>query len=281
MKQRLLASVVLAAALGTVLGIAHQTNRVPRLPVPDGVRVETRRLQLQGVTVPVDVYLPAQAGRAPVVLLAHGFTRHRRVLAGWGHRLAQEGLIAVAPNLPFFAAPERNARALVELATQILATRAFGTTAPDSRLVYAGHSMGGFASLLAAARDPRALAWIGLDPVDFAGRGRQALASLRVPALALLAEPGPWNLNGNARAWLDLENPSLTMLRVRGSTHCDPEHPTSRLAEFACGRTDPVRRAVYEHHALALLKRLLFDKPASFATDGDVERLHPMTLPAQ
>jgi hypothetical protein len=71
------------------------------------------------------------------------------------------------------------------------------------------------------------------------------------------------------------------MLRVRGSTHCDPENPTSRLAELACGHTDPARRAVYERHALALLKRVLFNKPASFATDADVETLHPMPIPAQ
>lgn len=273
MKRLRLVAVALAAMLASGLWIAHQANRVPRLPLPDGVRLETRQLQLHGVTVPVDVYLPAQAGRAPVVLLAHGFTRHRRVLAGWGQRLAQEGLIAVTPNLPFFADPERNARALVELATQILATPDFGPTAPDGRLIYAGHSMGGFASLLATAQDPRALAWIGLDPVDFAGLGRDALARLRVPCLALLAEPGAWNLNGNARSWLDLAPPSLTMLRVRGSTHCDPEHPTSRLAELACGATDAGRRAVYERHALALLRRVLFKSPSATPPAADVEIL--------
>ncbi len=273
MKRRLFATVVLAAMLGAMLGMAHQANRVPRLPVPDGLRVETHRLQLEGVTVPVDVYLPAQSGRAPVVLLAHGFTRHRRVLAGWGQRLAQEGVIAAVPNLPFFADPERNARALVELATQILSTPIFGTTAPDGRLVYAGHSMGGFASLLATAQDPRALAWIGLDPVDFAGLGRHALAHLRVPCLALLAEPGAWNLNGNARRWIDLDHPSLTILRVRGSTHCDPEHPTSRLAELACGATDAGRRAVYERHALALLRRVLFQSASAIPAAADVEIL--------
>lgn len=273
MKRLRLVAVALAATLGTVLWLAHQANRVPRLPVPDGVRVETRRLQLQGVTVPVDVYLPTQARRAPVVLLAHGFTRHRRVLAGWGQRLALEGLIAVTPNLPFFADPERNARAFVELATQILATPVFGPTAPDGRLIYAGHSMGGFASLLATAQDPRALAWIGLDPVDFAGLGRDALARLRVPCLALLAEPGAWNLHGNARSWLDVEHPSLTVLRVRGSTHCDPEHPTSRLAELACGRTETGRRAVYERHALALLRRVLFQLNSATPADAEVEIL--------
>lgn len=273
MKRRLLAAALLAATLAVVLGFAHEANRVPRLPTPPGLRVETQRWSLQGETVPVDLYLPAKRERAPVVLLAHGFTRHRRVLAGWGHLLAQQGLIAVVPNLPAFADPERNARALVELADRALAKPALGTTAPEGRLVYAGHSMGGFASLLAAARDPRALAWIGLDPVDFGGRGQQALIDLQIPALALLAEPGPWNRNGNARTWLDLATPSLTVLRVRGSTHCDPEHPTSRLAELACGRTDPQRRAVYERHALALLRHVLFGQPLPTAPEAAVEVL--------
>nr|AAZ32716.1 lipase/esterase [uncultured bacterium] len=273
MRRPLFAATLLAATLAVVLGFVHKANRVPRLPTPPGVRVETQRWSLQGETVPVDVHLPTQATRAPVVLLAHGFTRHRRVLAGWGHLLAQQGLIAVVPNLPAFADPERNARALVELADLVLTKPAFGAIAPDGRLIYAGHSMGGFASLLAAARDPRSLAWIGLDPVDFAGRGRRALAQLQVPALALLAEPDAWNLNGNARAWLDLATPSLTMLRVRGSTHCDPEHPTSRLAELACGRTDPERRTVYERQALALLRHVLFGQPMPAAPEAAVEVL--------
>lgn len=273
MRRPRFAAILLAATLAVVLGFAHKANRVPRLPTPPGVRVETQRWSLQGETVPVDLHLPPQATRAPVVLLAHGFTRHRRVLAGWGHLLAQQGLIAVVPNLPAFADPERNARALVELADLVLAKPAFGATAPDGRLIYAGHSMGGFASLLAAARDPRALAWIGLDPVDFGGRGRQTLTHLQIPALALLAEPDAWNLNGNAGTWQDLATPSLTVLRVRGSTHCDPEHPTSRLAELACGHTDPARRAVYERHALVLLRHLLFGQPMPATPEAAVEVL--------
>jgi hypothetical protein len=60
---------------------------------------------------------------------------------------------------------------------------------------------------------------------------------------------------------------------VRGSTHCDPEHPTSRLAELACGATDAGRRAVFERHALALLRRVLFQSPSALPADAEVEIL--------
>jgi len=57
--------------------------------------------------------------------------------------------------------------------------------------------------LLAAAELPgKAGAWVGLDPVDRDGKGRASAAKVRIPGLALLAEPGPLNTNGNARIML-------------------------------------------------------------------------------
>ncbi len=252
-----------------VIGAAF-ANRVPVLPVPAEVTKRTEKLVLQGKTVPVDFYLPAQFEKAPVVIVAHGFTRHRRVMAGWGHMLAQNGMIAVVPNLPDFADQGVNIRAISQLIEIAHEAGRLKKSEPTGEVALIGHSAGGFGTLIAASRAERVRCWIGLDPVDFNDRGLRAVNQLRVPALMLLAESGAWNRHANALAWLQEADQKLTALRIRGSTHCDPENPTSLLAEIVCGDADASRRAVYERYALALLKQHLFGdaSAASIFTDA-------------
>lgn len=258
--------VPVAVLLAALLVTAGCANRVPGLPVPPGVTKSTEKLMLQGETVPVDLYLPKNISRAPVVIVAHGFTRHRRVMAGWGNLLARHGMITVVPNLPAFADHGRNARAIGEIITLMHEPGRLANPAPSGDVALIGHSAGGFATLLAASRERRVRCWIGLDPVDFMDHGLRAVEGMRTPGLMLLAESGAWNRHANALAWLAPLGSTLTALRVRGSTHCDPENPTSRLAEITCGDTDAVRRAVYERYVLAMLQKHLLDDAAGGVT---------------
>ena len=249
--------------IGLLLGAGH-LNRVPSLPAPPGVIRRTELIMLQGERVPVDLFLPAPARKAPVVIVAHGFTRHRRVMSGWGHRIAENGMIAAVPGLPAFANHARNARAVAELVRHLHRPGGLGPGhEPTGRTGLVGHSAGGFATLLAAAGSDNVHCWIGLDPVDFMDMGLEAVKSLSVPALVLLAEPGAWNRSGNAQQWIGRGAADLMALRIRGSTHCDPENPTSRMAELACGRTDAARRESYERYALAMLRSHLLHDAAS------------------
>ncbi len=238
-------------------------NRVPKLPVPPDVTKRAEKLVLQGKTVVVDFYLPQNVQKAPVVIVSHGFTRHRRVMAGWGILLAQHGMIAVVPDLPFFANQTGNSRAINELIALAHEPGRISGPLLNGDVALMGHSAGGFDSVLAASRARSVRCWIGLDPSDFRGRGLDAMHTMHSPGLMLLAEPGMWNQHANALSWLEKPAASLMALRVRASTHCDPENPTSALAEMVCGRTDAARRAIYERYALAMLKKHLFGDAAS------------------
>ncbi|MFO1486828.1 MAG: hypothetical protein U1F71_25940 [Verrucomicrobiaceae bacterium] len=233
-------------------------NRVPKLPVPPEVTKRTEKLTLQGKDKPVDIYLPQNVGKAPVVIVSHGFTRHRRVMAGWGILLAQHDMIAVVPNLPFFADHVGNSHAIADLISLVHEPGRITNPVPNGDVALMGHSAGGFATLLAATHNKQARCWIGLDPVDFDHRGREAITALRIPSLMLVADSGAWNRWSNALTWLRVNGGPLLALHVRGSTHCDPEFPTSLLAEIACGDTDATRRAVYERYAVAMLRYVLF-----------------------
>lgn len=256
-RRKWIIAALLVAILIAVLYAAHQANRVPFLPVPQGVTKRTEKVALQGETMPVDVYLPATFfEKVPLVIVAHGFSRHRRVMAAWGHAAALNGMIALVPNLPSFSNHERNARAIEDLIRWAQEPGFALEQRTNGEMALIGHSAGGFATLLAAVREPRVRCWIGLDPVDFGDDGVSAVKSLKVPGLMLLAEPGAWNRHGNSLPWL-AACPSLKALRIRGSTHCDPEFPTSHLAEMMCGKTDDARHSTYQHYALSLLRRVM------------------------
>jgi poly(3-hydroxybutyrate) depolymerase len=74
-----------ALVFTALLIAAGCANRVPNLPVPPNVTKRTEKLVLQGQEKPVDIYLPQNVEKAPVVIVSHGFTRHRRVMAGLGN----------------------------------------------------------------------------------------------------------------------------------------------------------------------------------------------------
>jgi dienelactone hydrolase len=237
---------------------------VPAVPLPTGVKHRTEKFTLAGKVVAVDFYLPPWSGPAPVVVVAHGFTRNRRTMAGWGGRLASEGFLAVVPDLPTWADHARNGRALAGLLVKVQAGELPGLPKPSGRAALVGFSAGGFSTLLAAAGNTNVACWIGLDPVAMGRTATQAAESLRIPAFVLRAEPAPWNAHGNARQiFAALPGPAFS-LAVNQATHVDAENPTSRAADWACGQSDPARRGVFGRYLLASLQAGLLGDPAAW-----------------
>ena len=279
MRKWLKRSLFVVLLVAAILAAAAWANRVPNHPVPADIVKRTEKILLQGKEQPVDLYLPKDAQNAPVVIVAHGFSRHRRVMAGWGILLAQNGMIAVVPTLPAFADQARNIRAIHDLIALVHEPGFFGQTTPNGDVALMGHSAGGFDTLIALTGEKCVRCWIGLDPVDFNDHGLRCAKALQIPSLMLLAESGAWNRYANAVPWITANPSSLTALRILGSSHCDPENPTSPLANLICGQTDPERRAVYERYAIAMLRKTLFGDEtagqilAGAATDPKVDVL--------
>jgi len=251
-----LAAVVAAVAL-------YRFLHIPKLPLPAGVTKGTKKLALTGKSVTVDFYLPPTAGPVPVVVIAHGFSRNRKTMAGWGGLLAREGFLVVVPDLPSWADHARNGRALAELLAGVQTGKFIPQPQPSGRAALVGFSAGGFSTLLAAAGNTNVSCWVGLDPVAMGQPATRAAESLRIPCFVLRAEPAPWNANGSARQiFAALLGPAFS-LAVKNATHVDAENPTSRAAEWACGKSDPARREVFGRYLLASLRvGLLHDQGA-------------------
>jgi dienelactone hydrolase len=230
------------------------TNRVSTL---------SRTLTLAGARVEVDFYLPPGVKQAPIAVVAHGFSRSRRNMAGWGELLAAHGFIVAVPDLPAWSNHALNSRGISELFDRLNAGGLVPEPKPTGAGALVGFSMGGLSTLLAAASNSAVQCWIGLDPVDAGQQGVQAAHVLAKPCLVLRADPASWNAHGNARRVIDTLPGPLLALRVDKATHCDCENPTDWMAELACGRTDPARRKLFEGYVLAALRAVFFGDPAS------------------
>lgn len=236
---------------------------VPALPA--GVRKETQQLKLAGRDVAVTLYYPAHRDEAPLVVVAHGFTRSKRYMAGWGADLAGEGFIVAVPTQPALANHPLNGRALAELVAQVRDGSVPLKVKPGKRTALVGFSMGGLTTLLAAARQP-VDAWVGLDPVDMDGTGVAAAKGLTIPCAILRAEPAAWNKHGNARK-IGAALPDLRLsLKVRNATHLDAESPTDLLGQLACGFVDSDRQSTFKRYTIAFLKATLLD-------DGEAQKV--------
>lgn len=220
----------------------------------------------QTVTLPagwadVDIYRPPGAGPAPMVIIAHGFSRSRHNMAGWGRYLAEAGVLAVVPDLPAWSDHERNGRFLAELQAELLSDPDWRSAIDAQRLGLMGFSAGGLASLLAAAELPDLTIWIGLDPVDRGGLGAVAAGRVRARSVVITAEPSACNAHGNARALVDaLLAPDA--YHITGAVHADAEWPGSRWADLACEPATPEGRAAFRRQATSIML-------AAFALEPD------------
>jgi hypothetical protein len=238
----------------------------PASRTPEGVVKSEQKVKLAGKEVAVDFYLPRGLRKAPVVVVAHGFSRSRLNMAGWGSLLASNGIIAAIPDLPAWADHDRNSRAIRELLDRINSKTLVTGPEPSGAGALMGFSMGGLCSLMAAATNGQVSCWVGLDPVDAGQKGAEVAKGLRIPCAVLQAEPSRCNANGNAKQIVAGLSGSLFALRVRNATHTDLEQPTDWLAEVVCGKADPKRHAIFELYALAVLNTVFFRDAPSFAT---------------
>lgn len=140
-----------------------------------------QRVKLTGKEVAVDFYLPEGLKQAPVVVVAHGFSRTRQNMSGWGGLLASNGFIVAIPDLPAWSDHQRNSQAIRKLLDRILSKSLVTEPVPNGNAALMGFSMGGLCTLLASATNDQVRCWLGLDPVDAGRMGAEAAKQLQIP----------------------------------------------------------------------------------------------------
>jgi dienelactone hydrolase len=244
----------------------------------------TIRVELEAGRFPVDLYLPPGDAPVPLVVVAHGFSRQKANMRGWGEHLAAEGFAVAVPTLPAWSDHARNGRAVAQLIEWLLAAQDTAGRLDAKRVGVMGFSAGGLATFLAAGESGRVTIWIGLDPVDRDGLAVRAAPRVRCKTLTLRAEPSACNARGNWAA-VEAAQPSTPgrVLTVNNAVHVDCEWPTDFMAEMACGNSTPQCRAAFVDYATAGLRaELLDDESARGRLDraGEDERVREAAPPA-
>jgi len=214
----------------------------------------------QGSVLATDVHFPAgtaggvdpAAGRCPVIVFGHGFTRSKTSYVNVGSHLATRGFITIVPNLSG-SNHAKNADDLIAMIDWILARDAdpasiFYSRVDQGAIGSSGHSAGGLSAIVAASRDARIRAVAPRDPVDSGGLGVGALADVHVPVGITYSEDSACNANGSARTLYAAASAPKRGVKIVGATHCDPEDPTDILCAFTCGPTNSVRQALYRRY---------------------------------
>jgi hypothetical protein len=228
---------------------------------------ETIHVKLSAGVSDVDIFWPATAVPAPLVIVAHGFFRRRHNMSAWGQHLAKEGFVAAVPDLPAWSDHVRNGRFISDLRAYLCTKESWKQRIDPSRVGLMGFSAGGLASLLSAAEYPGPAIWVGLDPVDWKGIGTKSAPLVDCRAVVLTAEPSSCNSHGNARNIISAL-PHCEHFRVAGAVHVDAEWPTDWLAETVCGRSTDEKRREFHYRATAALHEAFTMQPAAGTEAG-------------
>ena len=159
----------------------------------------TTKVAATGDDVPIHAAYPTAGGPFPVVVFAHGFQIASAQYYGYVKRLASFGYVALAVDYPASFTSVSNVRDAQNLSGALdwVATSAqLAAKAAAAKSGVMGHSRGGKAAVLAAAKDTRFAAVLGLDPVDSkpplgcdavteCPDSRDALATRAIPSLFL------------------------------------------------------------------------------------------------
>jgi pimeloyl-ACP methyl ester carboxylesterase len=189
--------------------------------------------------------LAAPATWTTLVVLLHGLEREREQQRSAAEHLASWGLAVAVPTSCHASLTdldqEANGLDAIELATALGA----------GPVIYAGHSAGGLAAFYAASQDPRAVAFLGLDPTEWQGIAAAAAPGVHMPAYAAIGEPGVCNLDNNFLA-VFAGLPDAAALRVTDADHCDFEEPTDWVCTLPCGTESNARFSDEELHATVM-----------------------------
>jgi dienelactone hydrolase len=224
-RTQLLLVVAVCLALGGLamarLEAARAGLEITPLPVPDGT--------------PATLYRRADAGPAPVVVVAHGFAGSRQLMASFSLTLARAGYLVVAFDFLGHGSnpePMRGDVTTVDGTTRLLMTElarvaeaALALPEADGRLAYLGHSMASDVVVRQAQESPPADATIAVSMFS------EALTATEPPNLLVLVGALEGRLREEALKALHLADPDAR----EGETVGDPAAGTGRRVVFAPG----------------------------------------------
>jgi len=178
--RRLVRVLLIVGVIGTLLtvagvGMVVWAMRDPEVTTPAGLIAEDARVRMDGRTFRATVVRPRSvaSGTAPVVALAHGYTRRPIHYRSIIDRIAARGYVVIAPDTQTGLRPDGGALA-DDLWRAIRWARAEYPEADPVRDAVIGHSMGGASAIMAFGRYRQIDMLISIAASDIGDARRQA-----------------------------------------------------------------------------------------------------------
>jgi pimeloyl-ACP methyl ester carboxylesterase len=190
--------------------------------------VERRDLEIPvdaGLKVDADLYLCAAAGKAPLVIVLHGYNNSKEDHAFQAMHLASWGMHSMAIDLPKGGPWIANGIALGKLAGAISrAPNLVDGRIDTNKIILVGHSFGATAVAAALGGGAPAVGGVLLDP---AGIGRQLPQSLRritAPVLIIGADEYIWPTRNRGQFYRFIPA-RVGEISIRDTIHEDAQYP--------------------------------------------------------
>lgn len=185
------------------------------------------------LTVSADLFLCAQAEKAPLVIVLHGMGNSKDDHAYQAMHLASWGMHGMTIDLPNTGPWIANGRTLAKLVTAIRRSPQIVDSHIDpTKIILVGHSFGATAVAAALGEGAPALAGILLDP---AGIGRELpalLARINVPVMLIGADEDIWPTRNRGYFFRFIPG-AVGEISIRDAVHQDAQDPNDRtLRDF-------------------------------------------------
>jgi len=223
------------------------------------------------------LFLPAQlpaTTHKTLVVIGHGFLRHQDTMTDLAKHIANGGHTATTLEFcnmrPWNGHHQKNGNDMRTLVNHLGA----------DHIVYAGHSAGALAAVLAASADPRAVGIVTMDLVDDSDLGRTAARDLNIPMFGMAGRASSCNRMGSAIE-LFQNDEQRQFQSFPGASHCEFESPTDGWCETACGDDDT--DSVNQSQRNAIIDGLVtqVDALLSEYTNTSVDKAFVVAIPQQ
>ena len=264
-------AVGLMVTVGLSFGLAVPMPATPAIP---GVTTKTVTVKVGSRSFPARLSYPSRGGPYPALAFGHAHMARASWYASTLDALAQAGTVVIAPDsgTGIAASPNRLADDLnLSLAWLVSESRAGGTVVPGgkvdgSRTALAGHSMGGGAALLAAARSRTVDTVATLAPFEKSPPAATAARRVQVAALFVVGS-ADWIVHAADTALRFRRAPSASLLAtITGGSHCgfmDKKPPWCDAHERI---SNPRQRALTREQLRRWLERYLKGTPGTRVT---------------
>lgn len=182
--------------------------------------------------VKVNLAIPNSVKNSPVVIIQHGNMSFKEAHQDQMRWLASWGFTVITPQLKNFGEWVQNGARLKSM-VQIIAQwpSIISDSINPSKIILAGHSFGGSAVSLAAAKGAKASGLILLDPALYSNTVWKSLPKVNAPTFVLAADPAMFKARRRQDFFARIPE-NITELVIAGSTHDDAQMPSLNSLRF-------------------------------------------------